>query len=163
VQIAYLAAHGFLPLVNELTLDVTDGEILYTAASPDRLVGVTLHLEGESITRISFEYAVLLLTDAASVVRINTELRINSPQVSLSVDPEQVSEGAHVVLTMLHRSIRSSNSNDDGALSLELDGDVLLEVPPSDEYEAWEVTRADGSRVVCMPGGALAEWGPTSV
>lgn len=45
-----------------------------------------------------------------------------------------------------------------GLLRITLAGGDNLEVEPSDAFEAWSLTTADGDRIVCMPGGELASW-----
>lgn len=45
----------------------------------------------------------------------------------------------------------------DGVLII-LIGTAMLAVRPHREYEAWEVSTTDGTRLVCRPGGEVAWW-----
>ena len=57
---------------------------------------------------------------------------------------------------------RVQNAETDGAGRLEVvfgDGHVLTAEPDGD-YEAWDFNGPRGEKVICLPSGGLAVWGP---
>ncbi|MFD3510309.1 DUF6188 family protein [Nocardia sp. NPDC058666] len=65
------------------------------------------------------------------------------------------------VLTRLMdgRTIENAVIGPDGSLSLDLDSEAGISFLPDPDYESWWIVGKNGFRVVCMPGGGLAEWG----
>jgi len=54
----------------------------------------------------------------------------------------------------------SSLAYKDGRLKLELSGGNRLHIFAGQEFEPWTLVGPDGLRVVSVPGGELAIWGP---
>lgn len=86
-----------------------------------------------------------------SVVAIGTIGRRESSRYRVGEIPEEL--GAHLTGT-----IRNGWASDSGTLRLEFDSGYFIEAFADEDYEAWSVVGAGGSRVVCMPGGELAVW-----
>jgi hypothetical protein len=121
-----------------------------------------LHLQGQSIGRESFEYAVSLKTDAGFELQIETPLSVET-SVGKNVEVVEITperpdlQGGHL-LALLHKEIESSTVEDSGALVLVFVNGVRLRVEPSEHYESWTLTGARGEKYVCMPGGEVARW-----
>lgn len=108
---------------------------------------------------IAFDYGVEIRIAGGSVVRIEGPAKIRSPRGDeRSFDPEAPGDAAVDVLKLLHRRVvvRSSGST----LIVDRESKRVLEVDPSEDFEAWTVVGADGSRVVCGPGGEMTTWSP---
>jgi hypothetical protein len=72
--------------------------------------------------------------------------------------PGQEAAALGTALVVLRRQVVDAVADKRGELVITLAGDLVLRSPPSQEYEAWNVTGPDGFRVVSMPGGELAIW-----
>ncbi|MGW5315433.1 DUF6188 family protein [Nocardia thailandica] len=48
----------------------------------------------------------------------------------------------------------------DGMLSVRFGSGAEVSFLPDPDYESWWIAGVNGFRVVCMPGGKLAEWDP---
>jgi hypothetical protein len=76
--------------------------------------------------------------------------------------PEEDPVGLGPVLACTRTAVESATAVDDGRLEMSFSDGSSLCVTPSPAYEAWELTGPRGSKIVCMPGGELAIWQPTS-
>ncbi|WP_419469493.1 DUF6188 family protein [Cellulosimicrobium cellulans] len=48
---------------------------------------------------------------------------------------------------------------EDGTLTIQT-GSTLIVVSPDPDFEAWSIDYEDGRKLVCLPGGDVARWGP---
>jgi hypothetical protein len=62
------------------------------------------------------------------------------------------------LLALVHRSVVRADAFRDGHLELELADGYLLSVPAAEDYEPWEISGSDGSRLISTPGGEVATW-----
>jgi len=123
---------------------------------------VNLGIVGQSVERVSFDYAVTLLTDDGAEIRIETVFSLRAPSgESVVVDPSQPGRGAELMMaSILHNMITGVAVDEEvGSLVLDLMNGARLEVAPSESYEAWTFTGDHGLRVVAQPGGGVSTWG----
>ena len=64
------------------------------------------------------------------------------------------------LLALVGAVVRSTVVGSDGSLRIVLTEDRYLFVPADVRFEAWDFCGADGSKVVCAPGGELYVWSP---
>jgi Family of unknown function (DUF6188) len=123
-----------------------------------------LPLARHQVTQCRMDRALTLLLGNAVP---ELEIRIEEPFTlcsgtgeELRVDPEGDPGTMCHALDLLHREAQSGTAFADGRLELTFAGGRRLQVPSSEDYEAWTVVAADGLRLVSMPGGELAVWEP---
>jgi hypothetical protein len=123
---------------------------------------VNLGIAGQSVERISFDYAVTLQTDGGAEIRIETEFSLRMPSGEVDVvEPERLGGGAERLTAILHEMITGASvAESDGTLVLEFVNRVELQVSSSEAYEAWTFTAPGGLKVVALPGGGVTSWDP---
>lgn len=120
-----------------------------------------LTLQTHRVDRVSFDYALVLHTDQGAELRVETPGTVTeSDGTRTAFDPEAPGDSARVLLRLLHATVSRAERTAGGTLLVTLDNGLGLDVPPHDDYEAWELSFTDGRKVVCMPGGELATWDP---
>ena len=121
-----------------------------------------LALEGPAVVRCCFDFAVALSMSTPSTT---WELRIEQPFLAVApggtelfVIPE---EAAHVevVLRLLRATAVEVSAFKEGSFEARFSDGTILQVPPSEGFEAWTLSGPDGIRLVSLPGGDLAVWG----
>ena len=122
-----------------------------------------LGISGHEISRVCFDYGFVILTSEGAELRIQTRLvaavRGNTPQELI---PGEWGPGAAVLTTLFRRVIASASAVvEDGSLTVTFQDGTELRVPPHPQYEAWTFAGSQGKKVVCLPGGGLATWGPS--
>ena len=112
------------------------------------------------LSRVAFDYGLLLLTDDGTEARIEVDFVMQHPgHESVRCKIDRPADFAGLLVASLRQPM-SLEVGDDGALFVLLSVTHAITVEPDPDYEAWTVTRTDGSRLVCMPGGEIARWGP---
>jgi hypothetical protein len=116
---------------------------------------VNLGIVGHFIERVSFDYAVVLLTDEGAEIRIESEFLLKTSHgVTVEVNPGAQANLTALLPAILHDVITTATAGDDtGALVLEFSHGARMEVPPDHLYEAWTLATPHGLRVVAPPGG----------
>jgi hypothetical protein len=120
-----------------------------------------LDVTGQSIERVSFDYAVTLLTDSGAEFRVETSFSLRTPNGEvLVVDPERPASGAEQLAAILHEMITDACvTENSGVLVLDFVNGTRLEVASNESYEAWAFTGTDGLKIVAQPGGGVSTWG----
>jgi hypothetical protein len=117
---------------------------------------------GSSIARVSFDWAVTLLVNAEArsfEVRIENPFVLKGPDTSETViDPEGGPEQLASALLLLHMDLTHLYARKDGRLEIGLSGGASVHVDASDEYEPWELTSPERTRIVSTPAKELAVW-----
>ncbi|MCW2540071.1 MAG: hypothetical protein JWN95_1796 [Frankiales bacterium] len=123
---------------------------------------MNLRIVGQSIERVSFDYAVTVLTDGGAEIRIETAFSLRAPSgESVVVDPSQPGRATELMTSLLHNMITGAEVNEEsGTLVLDLMNGTRLEVGPSKSYEAWTFTGECGLKAVARPGGGVSTWTP---
>jgi Family of unknown function (DUF6188) len=111
-----------------------------------------------------FDWAVTLTVGSPQVEAF--DLRIEQPCILVGPDGKEVllvPDGDPVrlapVLGLLRRSVMRIDAFKDGHLEIEFEGGYLLSVPAAEDYEPWEISGPDGTRLVSVPGGNVSVWG----
>jgi hypothetical protein len=92
-----------------------------------------------------------------------TEFRINCPFSLGTVDapslhdPER-SETMAEPIRLFRAEVTEARAYEDGTLDVLFADGRRLTVAPDPNYEAWQMTCADGMMFVALPGGGLAIW-----
>lgn len=115
-------------------------------------------LASQSVSRVSFDFAISLLTDMGTEVRIQTPFTLIVESGSLELDPQSRSAEISNMLRLLDSKVVDSSIEESGLLTLEFDSGIGIRIEPHGDFEAWTIAGADGSKVVCLPGGGLTTW-----
>jgi hypothetical protein len=124
-----------------------------------------LRIADQVITRCSIDYALtLVLGSGATAVYVTVEqpfwFRSADGGSEAKFVPEREPEAMGPGLSVMHRSVMEIVAHRDGVLEVVLQGGAALRVPPSTEFEAWNIVGPDDMRLVARPGGDLAVWKP---
>ena len=118
---------------------------------------------GREVTRVEFDWAVGLLLDDGSFLRVEAPLELTGPSGTAVVVPGEVPTLAPA-LALFGRTVRAAVVHD-RTLEIDFDGDLVLRVVQGTEYEAWNATGPGPARdpahwmVVSTGSGRLAVWG----
>src|ERR1022692_2862519 len=120
---------------------------------------IPVSLTSQLVTRISFDYAITLLTEEGVELRLETQFTFTEPDSEpIVIDPERPDAAALKVLGLLHKVIRAFHVAESGSLVLAVEGGSGIRTEADDAYEAWTIAGRRGEKVVCLPGGELAIW-----
>lgn len=121
-----------------------------------------IDLSGRALTGVELDDAsILFLTvDGGWLVSIESDYELLGPG-----GRQRTLDGAEDAMVAaltgwVGSQVTAFRVDGDGGLSIAV-GDVELSVPPSSDYESWNIVGPDQVRVVSMPGGELATWGVT--
>jgi hypothetical protein len=123
-----------------------------------------LSLRGQEVSRICFDYAVVIEATNGTEVRIGTPFQLWAAELGHrdEVRPERVAEMGSTVVSLLRQKVVEASVGESGGLRLRFASGQRLECPPDERFEAWTLVTASGERMVCMPGGGIARWPGTS-
>ena len=124
-------------------------------------------LIGRRVTRVLLDYAVTLQLSSHGKPTIELKLEtqfglVKADRSRLTVKPGDLADAAREVAELHARTIAEVAILAAGELRLGLDDGRTIFAPPGDPYESWSYVSEDGGRVICMPSGGLAIWGPRS-
>lgn len=123
-------------------------------------------LEGQEVSRLCLDYAVVLETLDGAELRIESPFQLSSPDGAQSheVCPDRLDQAGNAIVGLLRQRIEFAFISESGALSLRFAGGPQLDCEPHERFEAWTLVTAAGERMVCLPGGGIAHWpgGPRS-
>jgi len=114
-------------------------------------------LQGQTVVQLGLDYRFCLRIEGGTEIVIQTPFLLRRECSSVRIDPEVVTEHAHV-LPLLHQRVRTAAASRLGLLRLTFHDGHELEVAPCDEFENWQVTLPDGRLYVGMPGGDVASF-----
>ncbi|NMM17068.1 MAG: hypothetical protein HHJ14_07985 [Cellulomonas sp.] len=117
-------------------------------------------LEGQEVSRLCLDYAVVLQTVDGTELRIESPFRLSSHDGAQTeeVRPDCLDQAGSAVVGLLRQRIESAFIDESGALSLRFANGLRLDSEPDEHFEAWTLVTADGERMVCLPGGGVAHW-----
>ena len=107
------------------------------------------------IDTIQLDFRFSLVLDDGTLVVIESPFTATVDGKSIDVAPETL-EGVGSVLGVLHRNLASVRALRTGALHIELSDGGRGVVPPSEDYENWQVILPDGTQFIGLPGGGVA-------
>lgn len=121
-------------------------------------------LEGQRITQVCVEFAIVLQTVDGTELRIEAPFRVISADglQLITISPENLHVEGGAVVGFLHQQIVLATIEDSGALAMEFAAGQRLECDPDPQFEAWTLATSAGERMVCLPGGGVARWPETS-
>jgi len=143
------------------TIRASDGNVRTggTVAGP-----LVLSLEGERVERCCIDHALTLIFDGSEP----WTLRLEGPFVLVSPAPSPgpvdfggnapPSAYAPALDILLHNSVTAANLMAVGTLELMFADSYRLVVPPSAQWEAWQLNGPRGELVVSGPGGQVSRW-----
>ncbi|MGC4755631.1 DUF6188 family protein [Micromonospora trifolii] len=124
------------------------------------VVTLDLNLQGETVTRVSFDAAITILTDGDYELRVETEAVVRTPAGEvLRFDPERSGAATVHLRQLVNDVITSAEVGDAGDLLMGFESGAELSVAADSDYEAWGLVGSNGRRATCMPGGEIALWG----
>jgi hypothetical protein len=118
---------------------------------------MALHLNGQRLATIAYDYGLVLVTDAGWHLTIETDLTLTEPGHDDLTTAAGEADG--VVDRLEHavgQAISSFVISKQGGLTFAIAG-LVVKVEPSEEYEAWNIVGPGQQRVVSMPGGEVVE------
>jgi len=118
---------------------------------------MTLHLNGQRLATIAYDYGLLLVTDGGWHLTIETDLTLSEAGHDDLTTAAGEADG--VVDRLEHavgKTISSFVIGKRGGLTFSIAG-LDIKVEPSEEYEAWNIVGPAQQRVVSMPGGEVVE------
>ena len=145
------------PEIRDAECNVRIGE---TVAGP-----LDLPLAGARVDQCALDYAFTLGLDQAGLlwtVRIegafDLPARAGSTQRFESGDGAPPSSWGPAVDALLHDTVAAAGVKGDGILELLFVGGWRVEVPPSQQWESWQIDGPTGDVIVGGPGGELSRW-----
>ncbi|MFF4649194.1 DUF6188 family protein [Streptomyces sp. NPDC001380] len=120
---------------------------------------MNLDLQGQTVVRVCFDYAVRILTSGNWEMIIETEAVLHPPVGEpVAFDPESPGTMAAHLVGLARDVITEAGAGDAGDLVVGFASGTRLTVRPDPDYEAWETVGPGGRRAICMPGGEVAVW-----
>ena len=115
---------------------------------------------GEEISRVAFDWAVTLLTEEGTELRVEGRFDLTVDGTTTErVHPTEVTPHAAALVRQLHRRVTALRVLEGGGLELRIDGGFSMVVHPGHEFEAWTYNGSDDSKAVGLPDD-VATWGP---
>lgn len=112
-----------------------------------------LLIDNQNLTRILFDHALGLLFADGSGLHIESGFLVRSATDEPHAVPAGGALAATTLLAALHQPASAEHRG--GVLDVHLANSITLQVHPDDRYESWNLTGADGSNLICLPGGEL--------
>jgi hypothetical protein len=122
-------------------------------------------LVGRDISRVLIDFSVTLQfadDGPAAELKLECSFAITTIAGSQTIEPERIVEGARAVVGLFGARVLAVRVDQGSELVVDLSDERRLRAWPDAHYESWSFTSEDGSRVICMPGGQLANWNPQS-
>lgn len=122
-----------------------------------------IDLSGQTLTAVRLDDAgILFLTIGEGwLVAVENDYELSGPTgLQRTLDGVE-DDMVHALTAVTGSEVESFRVRPDGGLVIGVRG-LQLAVPPSPDYESWNVVGPEHVRVVSMPGGGLATWGVTS-
>lgn len=125
--------------------------------NPSR-AAIVLSIRDELVIQLKLDFGFTIVTEH-SETRIEQPFRLAAVDgQTYSIDPENPTRADD--LLKLHYTKVNGDCFEDGSLEMRFATGAVMEVAPSDTYEAWTLTRKNGEMVVSSPGGELTIFGP---
>lgn len=121
-----------------------------------------LPLKGRAVTQCCVDYAFtiyLVAPDAAFSLRIEQPFVFHQANAdAVTLHPGENAVALAPSLAMFGLTVERGVAYKDGRLEVCFSDGSSLRVDACDDFEPWEFAGPAGSRVVSIPGGALAIW-----
>jgi hypothetical protein len=123
---------------------------------------VQLPLEGAHVDQFHLDRALTVTLDTSGrswALRIEGDFDLAQPGGSTErFGRAPPSSWRPAVDVLLHQAISDASIARDGTLHLRFVGGCRIEVPPTCQWEAWQLNGPNGELIVCGPGGRLSKW-----
>ena len=120
---------------------------------------IELGIRGQSIVRVCFDAAVVIVTSGDCELRVETQAAlVTSAREKLLFDPESPKDASPHLVDLVDAVVFDAEAEEDGELAVGFEGGRRLIVQPDVDYEAWTFVDPTGLRLTCMPGGEIAVW-----
>ncbi|MDR1427470.1 MAG: DUF6188 family protein [Bifidobacteriaceae bacterium] len=117
-----------------------------------------LPINGCHVIQLQIDFAVTLVFDNDSIMRIEQDFTIRSGSDSWLLRPEGDPAQLAPVLPLARGTVSAAAIRTDGSLVLIFANGESVEVPPATDFEAWHYSASDGAAVVSGPGGNITSW-----
>ncbi|MGF7119950.1 DUF6188 family protein [Rhodococcus sp. BE178] len=78
----------------------------------------------------------------------------------VAIGPGNIAPGSAPVPGLIGERCAAATCTEEGSLEIRFTNDGRIRVSHDDDVEAWELSGADGRRVISLPGGGVARWSP---
>ena len=119
-----------------------------------------LPLVGARLVRVLDEFALVLVFADETKIRIEVPFRSRQDGNERVHDPQDESDDLADFQSLVGSVVSEAVASREGALRLVLDDSAVIEVDPSEGYEAWEFVGLDGLLLVAMGDRHLSVWLP---
>jgi hypothetical protein len=108
------------------------------------------------LVKIDFRLGLVLSDgDDQAQLLIGTSCRLMGPGIDAVIDPEDTASTCPA-LKLFNKKVEDMDIRKSGHLVVNIGGEYLIKVSPSDSYEAWEIGCSIGFSMVCAPGGTVS-------
>jgi hypothetical protein len=122
-----------------------------------------LGFAGQKVTATEFGYAVRVEFSGGYEIDVEVGFTLHTGNGDHHIIPgENAQRDAALLDELIGQVAIVATAADDGGLRVDLDGGAGLWVEADPDYEAWTFTGPGGAKVVCLPGGGLSVWSPSS-
>ena len=127
---------------------------------PDDSKVYLLPIVGTCVVEVLSEYALVLVFADTTRIRLEMPFRLQMGGRERTYDPQSDAEDFADFQSFVGSVVSEATTSTEGALRLVLDRGAIIEVDPSDTYEAWEFVGLNGSHVIALGDRSLAIWDP---
>jgi hypothetical protein len=117
--------------------------------------GWLLPVADQQVTRCCLDYAEvgLLLANGININISQAFFYVRSGGTEFGLNPEGEGMLLAPILRVMRMNVKSGTAFKDGRLRVVFEDNSHVEVPPSQEFEAWNIAGPDGLLIVSTPGG----------
>jgi hypothetical protein len=94
-----------------------------------------------------------------TIIKLGNDFRLTDAEGSVTVVPAR-QEGVCRALSLFAKEVEEAVARPDGHLILRFTEGSMIDAPPLERFEAWEIARDDGFKLVCLGDGEYAIWDP---
>ncbi|MGE2732516.1 DUF6188 family protein [Mycolicibacterium vaccae] len=118
-----------------------------------------LALNGRIVQSVLIDYTLRMQLSDEHFIVIESTFNVDSSGTSVLLSPEEdADEAFQPIRQLVGQTVKEAAADEAGTLRVSFSDGTRFEVPPDDDYEAWNVSGPGGALVVCVPGGELAIW-----
>ena len=121
--------------------------------------GTMLDLSGQTITEVTGDRQLSIRTDAGWTITIESQILYKAEDGTTHELMGEEPEAADVLAPVLTgHPIQAMTITAAAGLTMTVNSNVQLTMPPDEDFEAWNIVGPNGERIVSMPGGELVRW-----
>lgn len=122
---------------------------------------ITFDVAGEAVFLCVVDYAFSIKLEKGLNLRLEADFDyLDSAGTLHRITPEDDPTSCGPALGVSRATVASMHTTSDGHLEMTFTDGSRLSVEATPAYEAWATTESNGAKVVCLPDGELAIWGP---